>query len=166
MKVISTHKNAMLLSCLTWIWFQIAIEGCAHGELDIIYATLQEMERVENIKIDLLLCCGDFQVRHTPSPQYLINNRQCEMNTILVKLQLRKNIRLWIHSINTTLVRQSHLFSPSLLEVIMKLAITWRNCEYNLLHLSCLHALMHNIFTGQMVGGFAQTYIIWVILVC
>lgn len=40
----------------------IAIEGCCHGELDNIYGTLQHLERTENKKIDLLICCGDFQV--------------------------------------------------------------------------------------------------------
>eukprot|EP00850_Spirogloea_muscicola_P005264 SM000024S07726 [mRNA] locus=s24:25639:28489:+ [translate_table: standard] len=41
--------------------FQIAVEGCAHGDLDNIYATLQHLEQVESIKVDLLICCGDFQ---------------------------------------------------------------------------------------------------------
>ncbi|CAM6102309.1 unnamed protein product [Calypogeia fissa] len=40
---------------------KIAVEGCAHGDLENIYATLQHLERVENTKIDLLICCGDFQ---------------------------------------------------------------------------------------------------------
>lgn len=40
---------------------RIAVEGCAHGELEIIYATLQEIEKSDNKKIDLLICCGDFQ---------------------------------------------------------------------------------------------------------
>lgn len=40
---------------------KIAVEGCAHGELDNIYATIRHVEAVENIKIDLLICCGDFQ---------------------------------------------------------------------------------------------------------
>jgi lariat debranching enzyme len=40
---------------------QIAIEGCAHGELDAIYATLQALEAKQGITIDLLICCGDFQ---------------------------------------------------------------------------------------------------------
>ena len=44
---------------------QIAVEGCAHGDLDNIYATLQHLEVVENVKIDLLICCGDFQVAVT-----------------------------------------------------------------------------------------------------
>ncbi|RUP46682.1 hypothetical protein BC936DRAFT_146650 [Jimgerdemannia flammicorona] len=42
---------------------KIAVEGCCHGELDTIYGSLQNLERVERIKIDLLLICGDFQVR-------------------------------------------------------------------------------------------------------
>lgn len=40
---------------------KIAVEGCAHGDLENIYGTLQHLERVENTKIDLLICCGDFQ---------------------------------------------------------------------------------------------------------
>lgn len=39
----------------------IAIEGCCHGELDSIYSTLTHLEQVEGKKIDLLICCGDFQ---------------------------------------------------------------------------------------------------------
>ncbi|KAH8278216.1 hypothetical protein KR044_002553 [Drosophila immigrans] len=40
---------------------KIAIEGCAHGELERIYDTIAGIEKERNIKIDLLLCCGDFQ---------------------------------------------------------------------------------------------------------
>ncbi|XP_076381044.1 lariat debranching enzyme isoform X1 [Megalopta genalis] len=40
---------------------RIAVEGCAHGELDIIYDTIHEMEKADRRKIDLLICCGDFQ---------------------------------------------------------------------------------------------------------
>lgn len=40
---------------------KIAIEGCAHGALEKIYETIKEIEQKENIKVDLLLCCGDFQ---------------------------------------------------------------------------------------------------------
>lgn len=39
----------------------IAVEGCCHGELDKIYDTLKFIESKENIKVDILLCCGDFQ---------------------------------------------------------------------------------------------------------
>lgn len=40
----------------------VAIVGCSHGELDKIFDTLRQRESDLQIKIDLLLCCGDFQV--------------------------------------------------------------------------------------------------------
>ncbi|XP_055912913.1 lariat debranching enzyme [Eupeodes corollae] len=40
---------------------KIAVEGCAHGELEKIYDTIESIQKAEKIKIDLLLCCGDFQ---------------------------------------------------------------------------------------------------------
>ncbi|GAB2250264.1 hypothetical protein Droror1_Dr00013623 [Drosera rotundifolia] len=40
---------------------RIAVEGCMHGDLDNVYATIKQLEREENTKIDLLICCGDFQ---------------------------------------------------------------------------------------------------------
>ncbi|KAL4420156.1 hypothetical protein ABPG77_008292 [Micractinium sp. CCAP 211/92] len=40
---------------------RIAIEGCGHGELDKIYETMAALERRDGRKIDLLICCGDFQ---------------------------------------------------------------------------------------------------------
>ncbi|CAA0831569.1 Lariat debranching enzyme [Striga hermonthica] len=40
---------------------KIAVEGCMHGDLDNVYATLLHLQEVERIKIDLLICCGDFQ---------------------------------------------------------------------------------------------------------
>ena len=40
---------------------KIAVEGCCHGELDKIYETIAHLEKKEDIKVDLLLCCGDFQ---------------------------------------------------------------------------------------------------------
>lgn len=39
----------------------IAIEGCAHGELDKIYDECAKHEQEEGKKIDFLICCGDFQ---------------------------------------------------------------------------------------------------------
>ena len=39
----------------------VAIEGCCHGELDAIYASVLETQRRNGITIDLLLICGDFQ---------------------------------------------------------------------------------------------------------
>ncbi|XP_070693914.1 lariat debranching enzyme [Pempheris klunzingeri] len=40
---------------------KIAVEGCCHGELDKIYETIGYLEKKEEVKVDLLLCCGDFQ---------------------------------------------------------------------------------------------------------
>jgi hypothetical protein len=39
----------------------IAVEGCCHGELDRIYERLADHEKNSGRKIDLLICCGDFQ---------------------------------------------------------------------------------------------------------
>lgn len=41
---------------------RIAVEGCMHGDLDNVYSTLLHLQEAENTKIDLLICCGDFQV--------------------------------------------------------------------------------------------------------
>ncbi|KAI8618575.1 lariat debranching enzyme, C-terminal domain-containing protein [Chytriomyces sp. MP71] len=40
---------------------RVAIEGCCHGELDKIYASIKHIESKENLKVDLLIICGDFQ---------------------------------------------------------------------------------------------------------
>ncbi|KAL8450338.1 hypothetical protein Emag_003184 [Eimeria magna] len=40
---------------------KIAINGCCHGELDALYALVERMQKEEDIKIDLVICCGDFQ---------------------------------------------------------------------------------------------------------
>ena len=40
---------------------KIAVQGCTHGELDKIYAHISNIESKQNIKIDLLLCYGDFE---------------------------------------------------------------------------------------------------------
>jgi lariat debranching enzyme len=40
---------------------KIAVEGCLHGELQKVYDTIAEIEDREKYKVDLLLCCGDFQ---------------------------------------------------------------------------------------------------------
>ncbi|XP_052896453.1 lariat debranching enzyme [Anopheles moucheti] len=40
---------------------KIAIEGCAHGELEKIYDLIGSIQQEQNITVDLLICCGDFQ---------------------------------------------------------------------------------------------------------
>ena len=39
----------------------VAVEGCCHGELDSIYASIALTEQRSGAKVDLLLVCGDFQ---------------------------------------------------------------------------------------------------------
>ena len=52
---------------------RIAIEGCTHGELDATYETIAECEKKDGRKVDLLLCCGDFQVSKIQNATFLIN---------------------------------------------------------------------------------------------
>ena len=40
---------------------KVAVEGCCHGELDAIYASLARLEHDKSEKVDLLLVGGDFQ---------------------------------------------------------------------------------------------------------
>ncbi|XP_058066786.1 lariat debranching enzyme [Anopheles bellator] len=40
---------------------KIAIEGCAHGELEKIYDLIGTIQEEQSITVDLLICCGDFQ---------------------------------------------------------------------------------------------------------
>lgn len=40
---------------------RIAVVGCGHGELDKMYDVIKFMEAKDGIKVELLLCCGDFQ---------------------------------------------------------------------------------------------------------
>ena len=40
----------------------VAVEGCGHGELDQIYESLEYTEKQYGRKVQLLICCGDFQV--------------------------------------------------------------------------------------------------------
>ncbi|CAC9478295.1 conserved hypothetical protein [Leishmania infantum JPCM5] len=46
-------------------FYHIAVQGCCHGELDRIYDSCSEHERQTGKRIDVLLCCGDFQAVRT-----------------------------------------------------------------------------------------------------
>ncbi len=41
---------------------QVAVVGCSHGELDNIYAAITNLSTAHGVDVDLLVCCGDFQV--------------------------------------------------------------------------------------------------------
>lgn len=49
---------------------KIAIQGCAHGELEKIYDTIKTLEEKEKIKVDLLIICGDFQASRNEQDLY------------------------------------------------------------------------------------------------
>ena len=42
-------------------YLNVVVEGCCHGALDQIYASVGQIERRRGVKVDLLLVCGDFQ---------------------------------------------------------------------------------------------------------
>ena len=60
----------------------VAVQGCAHGALDDIYASLQRTEQQCGVRADVLLCCGDFQallmLSTLPAPKLLMRRRAGE----------------------------------------------------------------------------------------
>ncbi|KAK6524494.1 hypothetical protein TWF281_011401 [Arthrobotrys megalospora] len=40
---------------------RVAIQGCGHGMLDQIYATIEQACRIHSYTVDILIICGDFQ---------------------------------------------------------------------------------------------------------
>ncbi|KAF9662036.1 hypothetical protein SADUNF_Sadunf18G0011300 [Salix dunnii] len=64
---------------------KIAIEGCMHGDLDKVYQTLKRIESQNGTKIDLLLCCGDFQA---------VRN-EIDMESLNVPLKYREMKSFW-----------------------------------------------------------------------
>jgi hypothetical protein len=41
----------------------IGVVGCSHGDLDVIYDTCLKYQDKHGCKLDLLICCGDFEVK-------------------------------------------------------------------------------------------------------
>jgi len=41
---------------------RVAVVGCLHGKLEFLYQELQEWEQRTGLKVDFILCSGDFQV--------------------------------------------------------------------------------------------------------
>lgn len=39
----------------------IAVVGCGHGELNLVYKRVIDYQIVQNTIVDLLIICGDFQ---------------------------------------------------------------------------------------------------------
>jgi hypothetical protein len=55
------HEELPATSAVSGGVLHIAVQGCCHGQLDQIYKTIAEEELQTGVKVDLLLCCGDFQ---------------------------------------------------------------------------------------------------------
>ncbi|KAB1997053.1 hypothetical protein ES319_D13G274900v1 [Gossypium barbadense] len=66
---------------------KIAVEGCMHGALDKVYDTIKYIENTRNIKIDLLLCYGDFQA---------VRNGK-DMDSLNVAPKYREMKSFWIY---------------------------------------------------------------------
>ena len=62
-KAMKVKSCCLFYSCL--LSLQVAVAGCCHGHLDGIYSTLLLAQEREGVSIDVLLCCGDFQVHYT-----------------------------------------------------------------------------------------------------
>jgi len=43
-------------------FIKVAIVGCCHGTMSSLYASIKKTERTYNVKVDLVIICGDFQV--------------------------------------------------------------------------------------------------------
>lgn len=56
----NSHKQ-IHAGCAVKRRFHIAVQGCCHGELGRVYEACAYHEQQTGKKIDLLICCGDFQ---------------------------------------------------------------------------------------------------------
>ncbi|CAF1711808.1 unnamed protein product [Brassica napus] len=68
---------------------KIAIEGCMHGDLDNVYKTIQHHKQIHNTKVDLLLCCGDFQ------NTILAVRNEKDMDSLSVPIKYREVKSFW-----------------------------------------------------------------------
>ena len=67
----------------------IAVEGCCHGELDSIYASVALAEERSNCKVDALLIGGDFQAVRNPADLATMRPRQVPIHAVILQVLLR-----------------------------------------------------------------------------
>ena len=48
---------------------KIAIAGCLHGEFELLYQEIQKSEEENKYEVDLVLICGDLEVKNFSSQQ-------------------------------------------------------------------------------------------------
>ncbi|ETO05256.1 RNA lariat debranching enzyme, partial [Reticulomyxa filosa] len=54
------EKEKNICACIAI--YKLAVVGCAHGELEKILEEVEKYEKNEKCEIDIIICCGDFQV--------------------------------------------------------------------------------------------------------
>lgn len=97
---------------------KIVVERCMHGDLDNVYRTLQQLEKFENTKIDLLLCWGDFQA---------VRNEH-DLKSLNVPLKFRSTNSFWKYCSGAEVAP----YPPSSLAATTKLPIISGNCQFTL----------------------------------
>ncbi|KAH6568843.1 hypothetical protein BASA62_005209 [Batrachochytrium salamandrivorans] len=90
---------------------RIAVQGCCHGELDKIFASVRYIQDTQQTSIDLLIICGDFQaMRNTADLASLAcPDKYKHMGTFLPILQRRKD-RSCSHTVSHLHVKFAALF--------------------------------------------------------
>lgn len=59
---------------------RIAVAGCSHGEMDMIYERLAQWEQQGNFKADLLICCGDYEsIRNYADLECMAFHSECSI---------------------------------------------------------------------------------------
>ncbi|KAK7197403.1 Lariat debranching enzyme, C-terminal domain containing protein [Novymonas esmeraldas] len=88
-------------------FYHVAVQGCCHGELDRIYDVCSQHERQTGKRIDVLLCCGDFQAVRTAG----------DMDSMAVpdKYKVLGDFHKYYADVfGTSSVRQTHTSAPYL----------------------------------------------------
>ena len=72
----------------------IAVQGCLHGNLDELYESVDKLAVERDVKVDLLICCGDFEsLRNEPDLQCMAGPAHQENGDILqVQFTLTKSL--------------------------------------------------------------------------
>lgn len=67
----------------------IGVVGCSHGDLDVIYETCLNYQDRNKCKLDLLICCGDFEVFFSFSQRKAVRNQK-DLDSMAVPLKYRE----------------------------------------------------------------------------
>lgn len=56
---------------------KISGAGCTHGELETVYDEKASIEERVQVKVDLLLCCGDFEAARNLNSLLITSSNEC-----------------------------------------------------------------------------------------